>query len=109
MWREEENIFCQEVDVVKNKNFEDVTVDSCRQKPDVLSSIQGLRKLVKADSVCICFVTKHHYTTLPWFPFSLFYTLLFSVHIVNVNAAKSSTVLDNLIVNIYVYIYIFFF
>ena len=56
MWREEENIFCQEVDVVKNKNFEDVTVDSCRQKPDVLSSIQGLRKLVKADSLCICFV-----------------------------------------------------
>ena len=46
---------------------------------------------MKADSVCICFVTKHHYTTLPWFPFSLFYTLLFSVHIVNVNAAKSST------------------
>ena len=57
MWREEENIFCQEVDVVKNKNFEDVTVDSCRQKPDVLSSIQGLRKLVKADSLCICFVS----------------------------------------------------
>ena len=25
MWREEENIFCQEVDVVKNKNLEDVT------------------------------------------------------------------------------------
>ena len=23
MWREEENIFCQEVDVVKNENFED--------------------------------------------------------------------------------------
>ena len=64
---------------------------------------------MKADSVCICFVTKHHYTTLPWFSFSLFYTLLFSVHIVNVNAAKSSAVLDNLIVNIYVYIYIDFF
>ena len=72
MWREEENIFYREVDVVKNKNWEDVTVDSCRQKPDVLSSIQGLRKLVKAYSVCICFVTKHHYTALPWFSFSLF-------------------------------------
>ena len=36
MWRKEENIFCQEVDVVKNKNLEDVTVDSCRQKPDVM-------------------------------------------------------------------------
>ena len=36
MWREEQNIFCQEVDVVKNKNLEGVTVDSCRQKPDVI-------------------------------------------------------------------------
>ena len=69
MWREEENIFYQEVDVVKNKNLEDVTVDSCRQKPDVLSSIQGLRELVKADSIWICFVTKHHYTALLWFSF----------------------------------------
>ena len=40
----EENIFYQEVDVVKNKNLEDVIVNSRRQKPDVLSSIQGLRK-----------------------------------------------------------------
>ena len=62
---------------------------------------------MKADSVCICFVTKHHYTTLPWFSFSLFYILLFSVHIVNVNAAKSSTVFYNLSVNIYIYIYIY--
>ena len=59
---------------------------------------------MKADSVYICFVTKHHYTTLSWFSFSLFYILLFSVHIVNVDAAKSSAVLDNLNVNIYVYI-----
>ena len=66
--------------------------NSCRQKPGVLSSIQGLRKLVEADYVCICFVTKHHYIELPWFSFSLFHILLFSVHIVNVNAAKSSTV-----------------
>ena len=27
MWREEGNIFCQEVDVVKNKNLEEVTVE----------------------------------------------------------------------------------
>ena len=53
MWKEEENIFYQEVDVVKNKNLGDVTVDSCKQKPNILSSIQGLRKLVKADSVCL--------------------------------------------------------
>ena len=61
---------------------------------------------MKADAVCICFVTKHHYTALPLFPFSLFYILLFSVNIVNVNAAKSSKGLDNLSVNIYIYIYI---
>ena len=27
MWREKENIFCQKVDVVKNKNLEDVTAE----------------------------------------------------------------------------------
>ena len=59
---------------------------------------------MKADAVYICFVTKHHYTALPLFPFSLFYILLFSVHIVNVNAAKSNKGLDNLSVNIYIYI-----
>ena len=64
---------------------------------------------MKAESVCICFVTKHHYTALPWFSLSLFYILLFSVHIVNFNAAKSSTVLDNLSVNIHTYIYIYIF
>ena len=72
MWREKENVFCKEVDVVKDKDLEDVTLE----QPDVLSIIQGLRKLVKTDSVCICFVTKHHYSALLWFEcwfsFSLF-------------------------------------
>ena len=27
MWRKEQNIFCREVDVVKNKNLPDVTVE----------------------------------------------------------------------------------
>ena len=62
---------------------------------------------MKADSVCICFVTKHHYTVLPRFLFSLFYILLFSIHIVNVNVAKKGTVLGNLNVNKYIYIYIY--
>ena len=94
--------------------------NSCRQKPDVLSNTQVLRKLVKADSVCIFFffgfvfgffllqnITM--YTALAWFSFSLFYILLFSVHIVDVNAAKNGSVLDNLRVNIYVYAYIHMF
>ena len=78
-------------------------MEQLRQKPDVLSSIQGLKKPVKADSVCICFVTKYHFTSLPWFSFCLFYILLFCVHIVNVNAAKNGRVLDNLNVNIYIF------
>ena len=77
--------------------------NNCRQKPDVLTSIQRKGILVKADSVCIFFGTKNHYTALPWFSFSSFYILLFSVHIVNVNTAKSGTGLDNLRVNIYLF------
>ena len=90
--------------------------NSCRQKPDVLSNTQVLRKLVKADSVCIFFLALFFfvtnitmYTALAWFSFSLFYILLFSVHIVDVNTAKSGSVLDNLRVNIYVYAYIHMF
>ena len=54
---------------------------------------------------------KHHYRELSWFSFSSLEILLFSVHIINVSAAKSGTVLDNLSMNtyIYIYIYIFFF
>ena len=55
---------------------------------------------MKADSVCICFVTKRHHTALLKFSFSLVYILLFSVRVLNVNVAKNSTVLDNLSVNI---------
>ena len=70
----EENIFYQEVDVVKNKNLEDVIVNSRRQKPDVLSSIQGLRKLVKADSVCIFFLLPENIITQR-FPGFVFFVL----------------------------------
>ena len=109
MWRKEQNIFCREM-WSKIKICRMLQWNSCRQKPDVLSSIQGLRKLVEADYVCICFVTKHHYTELPWFSFSLFYILLFSVHIVNVNAAKSSKVFITCPwTYIYIYIYIIVF
>ena len=62
-------------------------------------------RLNQGSSVPICFVTKHHYAALPsgWFSFSLFYILLFSIHIANVNAAKRSAVLNNLSVNIHAY------
>ena len=35
MWREKESVFCKEVDVVKDKDLEDVTLE----QPDVLSVI----------------------------------------------------------------------
>ena len=56
--------------------------------------------LNQESSVPICFVTKHHYAALPsgWFPFSLFYILLFSI-----NAVKRSASLNNLSVNIHAY------
>ena len=111
MWREKLNIFCREVDVVKIKIWRMLQWNSCGQKLDVLFSIQGLRKLVKADSFAIFLFldAKHLYTALPWFSFSLFYILLFSVHIDNANAAKSGTVFVNLSVNVYInnYIYIY--
>ena len=50
MWREKANIFCREVDVVKIKIWRMLQWNSCGQKPNVLFSIQSLRKLVKADS-----------------------------------------------------------
>ena len=109
MWREEGNIFCQEVDVVKNKNLEDVTgggtVAGKSQMYCPASSVWGnWWRLTLSAFVLLQNIITH--AAPPWFSFSLFYILLFSVHIVNVNAAKSSTVLDNLSVNIYRYIYI---
>ena len=67
---------------------------------------------MKADSFGIFFLfldAKHLFTALHWFSFSLFYILVFSVHIDNVNAAKGGTVLVNLSVNVYInnYIYIY--
>ena len=61
-------------------------------------------RLNQESSVPICFVTKHH-AALPsgWFSFSLFYILLFSIHIANVNASKRSAVLNTLSVNIHAY------
>ena len=102
MWREEENIFYREVDVVKNKNWEDVTVDSCRQKPDVLSSIQGLRKLVKAYSVCICFVKNIITQHFPGFLFLCFRSCCF-LSLMQMSMRLSFGIY------IYIYISIYFF
>ena len=42
MWREEENIFCQEVEVVKNKNLEDVTVEQFQAEARCIVQHPGL-------------------------------------------------------------------
>ena len=99
----ERNIFCQEVDVVKNKNLEDVTVEQLQAKARCIVQHTALGKTGKGWLRLHFFGTKNLYTALPWFSFSSFYILLFSVDIVNVNTAKSGTGLDNLSVNIYMF------
>ena len=42
MWKEKENIFCQEVDVVKNKNLEDVTVEKLQAESRCIVQHPGL-------------------------------------------------------------------
>ena len=42
MWKEKENIFCQEVDVVKNKNLEDVTVEKLHAEARCIVQHPGL-------------------------------------------------------------------
>ena len=54
------------------------------------------------------FCYKHHFNTvLSWFLFSVLEILLFSAHFIDVNAAKCGTVLDNLSMKIYIYIFFF--
>lgn len=42
---------------------------------------------------------------LSWFLFSVLEILLFSAHFIDVNAAKCGTVLDNLSMKIYIYVF----
>ena len=44
MWKEKENIFCQEVDVVKNKNLEDVTVEKLQAEARCIVQHPGLEE-----------------------------------------------------------------
>ena len=103
MWREKENIFSQKVDVVKNKNLEDVTAEQLQAEARCIVQHPALEETGEGWLRLHFLGTKNHYTALPWLSFSSFYILLFSVHIVNVNTAKSGTGLDNLRVNIYLF------
>ena len=98
-----ENIFCQEADVVRNKNLEDVRMEQLQAEARCIVQHPALGETGEGWLRLHFFGTKNHYTALPWFSFSSFYILLFSVHIVNVNTAKSGTGLDNLSVNIYMF------
>ena len=70
--------------------------NSCRQKLDVLSSIQGLRKLVKADSVCICLLQNIITQRFPGFRFLCFTSccfpsifVIYRYHVYKVYAMKN--------------------
>ena len=77
MWREKENIFCREVDMVKNKNLEDVTVEQLQAEARCIVHHPVFEEIGEGW-LCLHFnfVTKHHCKALPWFSFSL---LLFIV------------------------------
>ena len=96
MWREKENIFCQEVDV--EKNLEDVTTEArcIVQHPGFDETREGCLRLH-----LFCYKTSPHSASQVF--------IFFGLHpVVSVNAAKNGTVLDNLSVNIiYIYIYIY--
>ena len=59
------------------------------------------------SGVYICFVINITHSASLVFV-SLFEILLFSIHTINVKAAKSGTGLDNLSVNMYIYLYFLF-
>ena len=103
MWREKENIFSQEVDVVKNKNLEDVAAEHLQAEARCIDKHPALGETGEGWLRLHFFGTKNHYTALPWFSFSSFYILLFSVHIVHVNTAKNGKGLDNLSVNTHMF------
>ena len=92
MWREKENIFCQEVDV--EKKLEDVTTEArcIVQHPGFDETREGWLRLH-----LFCYKTSPHSASQVF--------VFFGLHpVVSVNAAKNGTVLDNLSVNI-IYIY----
>ena len=78
MWREKENIFCQKVDVVKNKNLEDVTAEQLQAEARCIVQHPALEETGGGWLRLHFLGTKNHYTALPWFSFSSFYILLFS-------------------------------
>ena len=73
----EENIFCQEVEVVKNKNLEDVTVEQLQADARCLVQHPGFEETVEADSVCICFITINTKRFPGFFVFSVLYPVVF--------------------------------
>ena len=114
MWTEKENIFCRGVDVVKNKNLEVVIVEQLQADARCIVHHPGFEETGEGW-LRLHFFSLQNITTQRFsgFSFSLFYILLFFVHVVNVNAAKSVTVFErereHLYIYTYIYIYIFFF
>ena len=83
--------------MVKNENLEDVTAEQLHAEARCIVLHPALGETGEGWLRLHFFGTKNQST------FSSFYIVLFSVHIVNVNTAKSGTGLDNLSVNIYMF------
>ena len=110
MWKEEESIFCQKVDVAKNKNLEDVTEEQLQAEARFIVQHPGFEE---TDEGWLRPLHLFRYRT-SLNSASLVFVFFFLNPVVfcsycNVNTARGSTVLDNLSLNIYIYIYIFFF
>ena len=86
-----------------NKNLEDVTAEQLQVEARCIVQHPGFEETDKGG-LCLhlfCYKTSLHSASQVLF--SLFYILLFSIHIVNVNMAKKGAVSDNLNVNIYIF------
>ena len=110
MWKEEESIFCQKVDVAKNKNLEDVTEEQLQAEARFIVQHPGFEE---TDEGWLRPLHLFRYRT-SLNSASLVFVFFFLNPVVfcsycNVNTARGSTVLDNLSLNIYIYIFFFFF
>ena len=110
MWKEKESIFCQKVDVVKNKNLEDVTEEQLQAEARFIVQHPGFEETGEGwlrPLHLFRYKTSLHSACLVFVFFSL-NPVVFCPYC-NVSTTRSGTVLNNLSLNIYIYIYIFFF
>ena len=105
MWKKEESIFCQKVDVAKNKNLEDVTEEQLQAEARFIVQHPGFEETDEGwlrPLHLFRYKTSLHSASLV-FVFFFLNSVVFCSYC-NVNTARSSTVLDNLSLNMYIFI-----